>query len=438
MNGDLISRAARSILHSTERRGWRVSLSALVLSLILLPVVSSADEFIITPGDELRVFIPGLRPPDQTVVVDPSGRVDLGIHGKVKLSGNSIDDAQALLKTHLSKYLKSTAGVTVLLQKSRRTVLITGCVAQPGIHTVDSGVDLWQSLHQAGGVTACADLTRVTVLRNGLEMSVNVRAFLTRDSTEPLPSLRAGDTIFVPGEPGMPLAQNGVTAFLGHQAIKRKVFVIGAVTTPGMFDRSDALDVLTAVSLAGGPTPLADLSHATLLTKKGRVVVNLQKALAGKKLRKNLLPGDGGAIIYLPTLTENIDSRLGSHVNVIGPFERTGRIPVSGPIKLIDIIGIVGGPMEEGKIHEVSVIREGPGYTLVTEFDVGDYLENGGWVGRAPVYPGSTVVIGRRNRRAFEDTLRILSTMAMLSTTVALWLNLTGQIGPLALQDEGE
>ncbi len=415
-----------NLLERHLRTAQIVSVVSALFFIISIVTPALADEFIITPGDELRVFVPGMRPPEQLVVVDPGGMIDLGIHGKVKVSGVSLKKAESLLKMHLERFLKSVAGVTMLLKQSRRTILVTGCVAQPGLVTIESRVDLWQALHQAGGVTACADLTRVMFLRGGLDLTINLRAYLTRDSKEPLPRLRAGDTVFVPAEPGMPLANNGVAAFLGHEAINRKVFVIGEVTTPGMFDRSDALDVLTAVSLAGGPTAISDLGHATLLTKDKSMRVNLQKALAGEKLEKNLLPGTGAAIIYIPSLTENVDNRVGEHINVIGPFERTGRIPVSGPIKLIDAVGIVGGPTADGKIHKLTVVEDGPGFTIASRYNVKKYLKKGGWVGRVPVQPGSTIVIGRRDLTAFHTTLTALSAVGMVAATMAMWMTLTG------------
>ncbi len=410
--------------HHVSAGGISTTLTALLL-VFAIANVAVADEFMITPGDELRIFIPGLRPPEQLYVVDTDGNIDLGIQGRVKVSGYPVNKAQELIKTHLERYLKSVEGVTLLIKRSRRTVFVTGCVAEPGVITIEANVDLWQALHQAGGVTACADLTRVLFLRDGLTLPVDVRAYLTRDVSEPLPRLRAGDTVFVPAEPGLPLGSGEIAApFLGAEALNRKVFVIGSVVSPGMYDRTDEMDALTAVSLADGPTPEADLGNTVVLTKEQSIKVDLNAALQGTKLAKNLLPGNGGAIIYVPTLHENMDTRLGAHINVIGPFERTGRIPVSGPIKLIDVVGIVGGDESDGKLHQLSVIQDAPGFTLTSKYDLEEYLEKGGWVGRVPVYPGSTVVIGRRDLVAYQETLRTLTTMAMLSTSVAIWINL--------------
>jgi protein involved in polysaccharide export with SLBB domain len=400
----------------------------LALSLII-GNVAVADEFMITPGDELRIFIPGLRPPEQLYTVDPDGHIDLGLQGKVKVSGYPTKKAESLVKAHLGKYLRSTTGIALFLKRSRRTILITGCVAQPGLITIEANVDLWQAIHQAGGVTECADLSRVFFLRNGLTLPVNVRAFLARDTDEPLPRLKAGDTVFVSAAPGIPLSSTAVAApFLDNEALNRKVFVIGAVNAPGMYDRSEALDVLTAVALAGGPLELADLSNTTLLTKDKSIKIDLQKALQRKVRLKKLIPGKGGAIVYVPYLHENVDTRMGDYINLIGPFERSGRIPISGPMKLIDIIGIVGGPGEAGKIHKVTVIEEGRGYSLANKYDVEDYLEEGGWVGRILVMPGSTVAIDRRDLVAYQTTLQTIGTLAMISSSMAFWLSATNNL----------
>ncbi len=384
--------------------------------------VANADEFSLVPGDEVRVFIPGTHPPEKIIQVNSEGELDLGMNGKVHVAGNTTAKAEALLKTHLKKYLRSTAGVTLLLDKAKRSILVTGKVANPGLYVLGSSADLWQAIDMAGGLTPGADLTRVIISRQGLEIPVNVRAYLTRDTKEPLPTLRAGDVLFVSAEPGLPLAENGAAAFLGLAGVNRKVFVIGAVVTPGIYDRSDSIDILTAVLLAGGPVVASDLGHVSVVTRKRRISVDLQAVLSGKTLERPPFPDEGGAIVYVPSLEENIDNRIGAHINVVGPFARTGRIPVSGPMKLIDAIGIVGGPEEDAKLHEVSVIQEGSGFTLVSEYDLEEYLEEGGGVGRALVYPGSTVFIGRRNLLGFQTTMQTVTTLAMLSTTAVMWM----------------
>ena len=75
---------------------------------------------------------------------------------------------------------------------------------------------------------------------------------------------------------------------------------------------------------------------------------------------------------------------------------------MSGPIRLIDAIGLVGGVAERAKLRRLRVIEEGPGYTLSKRYNLKRYLKKGGAIGRVMINPGSTIVLGRRDIEAFN------------------------------------
>jgi len=410
-----------------SRSNIQVGMSIIVFTLLLCSSISicRADEFILVPGDELHVFIPGTTPAHRMLTIDMKGEIDLGINGRLKIAGVSLKKSTGLLKSHLSRYLRSTVGVTVMLNASRRTILITGQVRTPGLVTIEETTDLWQAVSQAGGLAPGADLSRVLVVRNEIEIPVDLRAYLTRDSSAPLPVLRAGDTVFIPGDPSMSVVEAGATAFLGNAALERKVFVVGAVANPGLYDRSDTLSVLTAVTLAGGPLSDSDLGNVHMLTQNKNVVIDLNKVMKGKSQGRKLLPEKGGTIIFVPFLTRGIDSRLGQHINVIGGVRNPGRIPISSPVRLVDAIGLAGGPENEAKLRHVHVIRDEAGFTLASEFDVKRYFKHGGPVGRMFVHAGTTIYLGTRNLDALNTTIAIIGTLATISTTAALWITLS-------------
>ncbi|MDJ0763150.1 MAG: SLBB domain-containing protein [Myxococcota bacterium] len=405
-------------------------LIASVARVALFGAIARADEEELVPGDEVNVFIPGLSPPYQTLQIDDQGEIDLGVNGRVKIAGGPLERGEELLKLHLRNYLRSIAGVSLTLSRAQISILVTGLVAEPGIVAVPSSVGIWRIIEMAGGIISGADLSRVIIIRGEQEIQVDLRAHLTRDSTDPLPPLKAGDTLFIPADPSLSISEGGATAFLGNTALQRKVFVIGAVRTPGLYDRSDSLDVITAVALADGPTEAADLSHTRVYTPDSSEVVDLNKVLKGDQSALKKLPKNIGIIIYLPTLERGIDTRLGSFINVLGGVNEPGRIPVSGPVRLIDAIGLAGGPAERAKLRHVRVIRDEPGFTLVSDYNLKRYFKKGGIAGRAIVYPGSTVVIGRRDLEVLRTTVSLISTAALVSTAAALWLQIAGVIEP--------
>lgn len=76
------------------------------------------------------------------------------------------------------------------------------------------------------------------------------------------------------------------------------IYVIGKVNKPGQYPIGQYVDVMQAISLAGGLTPFADENDIKVLRRKnGKTVVypfEYNKVIAGKKLEQNILlqPGD--------------------------------------------------------------------------------------------------------------------------------------------------
>lgn len=77
-----------------------------------------------------------------------------------------------------------------------------------------------------------------------------------------------------------------------------KVYVIGQVNRPGEFPISRYVDVVQALSMAGGTTPFAQLNDIKILRRDGATQQSIPfsygDVAAGKRLQQNivLLPGD--------------------------------------------------------------------------------------------------------------------------------------------------
>jgi protein involved in polysaccharide export with SLBB domain len=195
-----------------------------------------------------------------------------------------------------------------------------------------------------------------------------------------------------------------------------------------MYNLTPKLDLLTLIAAANGPLATADLGHATMITQSRQITIDLQKEMKRPYTDRALLPDEGGVIVYIPTLQENIDNRLGAHINVVGGFTRTGRIPISGPIALMDAVALAGGHADSAKSKRLRVIEDGPGYSLVSEYNLKRYLRHGGAMGRVIVKPGSTLALGRINYQALNTVLQGLNLVSMVSSTFLLWVNYGSQL----------
>lgn len=87
-----------------------------------------------------------------------------------------------------------------------------------------------------------------------------------------------------------------VTATDGNQ-----IFVIGQVTMPGRFVMNPALDVVQALSLAGGMTPFADVKNIVILRRQGtrQTAMNFDytEVSTGRSLDQNIVLRSGDVVV---------------------------------------------------------------------------------------------------------------------------------------------
>ena len=79
------------------------------------------------------------------------------------------------------------------------------------------------------------------------------------------------------------------------------VFVIGKVNKPGVFPLSGPIDVMQALSLAGGATPFADTNSIRVLRRSGAHQTAIEFRYGdverGRKLDQNILLQSGDTVV---------------------------------------------------------------------------------------------------------------------------------------------
>ena len=104
----------------------------------------------------------------------------------------------------------------------------------------------------------------------------------------------------------------------------QKIMVLGEVNNPGVFALDTDMDILEALSKAGGMTKDAKIANVLLIRRgQGRPEVmslNLKKVLKGGDISQNLILKNGD-IAYLPAVTIANVSRYFSHISqILAPF----------------------------------------------------------------------------------------------------------------------
>lgn len=345
------------------------------LVLVLQLVVGAPGEGPLRAGDEVRVTAPGLPGGARAVVIDEQGKVELEMYGQVQLAGLELDDARAVLRKHLSRWVRAVESVELALVRHGASVLVTGMVARPGVIVLREPEDLWQALQRAGGVVAGADLRRVTVTHDGARVPVNVWRYLTQEGGAPLPLLRAGDTVFVPADAALPAIEKGQAPWATPEALAGKFFVLGAVARGGIFDVAPGLDLVTALALAGGPAPAADLTRVRVAARGQTAIVDLAAALDGRAPSPEL-PGAGGVVIYVPAGVAGEDDPLRGGVAVLGAVRGTGRVQLGRAVSLTEVLALAGGTTEKADLQRVRVTHRQRGLVITAQYDVTRFGED--------------------------------------------------------------
>lgn len=374
-------------------------------------------------GDELLVVIPeGDELKEVRAVVDGDGVIALGIYGRVQLDGLDEDEARAAVEAALSEYLSSTAGVTVRLERRARRVLVTGHVKKPGAVRLVAGETMWEAVMRAGGPASGAALERV-ILHGEQAVTVDLGAHL-RGGGGALPEVKAGDTIFVPAGAGVTSQVGAAGALLADEELRGKIFVLGAVRVPGLYERGEGGTTSGALAAAGGPTASAALGHARLLTREGAVHVDLLAVMMGEVAAGKLPQTEGGLILYVPSVVKQGEEHALSRTSIMGNVARPGEYPLRKEQGLVETLARAGGPTDKADASRVTVVRREGGMTVASTYDVERYLRDGGPVALATVRPGDVVHVPGRDQDALRTVARFVSDVAIVAATFTLLLAL--------------
>jgi polysaccharide export outer membrane protein len=180
--------------------------------------------------------------------------------------------------------LRLQAGDVIIVPEGERpTILVLGAVAKPGSYELPRGARLLDGIALAGGSSDLADLSRITLTRQkpGDTKMLDLLPLLTKGDTSN-PELNV-------------LLQPGDTLFIAHTA--QQIYVLGAVTKPGLYPIKASDRVMDALVTAGGAGAAARKAVLVRRDAQGNPVsksLDLKKMMARGDVAENelLRPGD--------------------------------------------------------------------------------------------------------------------------------------------------
>ncbi|MEW6088775.1 MAG: SLBB domain-containing protein [bacterium] len=384
------------------------------------------QEYVLQPEDVIRISVWGYPDLEKTVSVLPEGNIIFPpVIEKIEVAGLTVSQLEKSLVEKLSKYLKDIIKVEVNIQGYRgNRVFVLGQVFKPGQYSFAVMPNILEVITQAGGGTDAASLRGVRILRGGLEkpevIIVDVDKYLRTGDAGLLTKLKAGDTIYVPrlGEEGKLIEER-------KRGEKRRniINIVGEVRAPGVYPLEDSIELMEAVSRAGGFTPYAELNRIKIISYHEDLPV-VKTFSINDYLNRGDLSGNpivkAGDTIVVPTyiyeglLRPEIESKA-NVVYVLGEVYHPGAYQLGGGKNIWNIVQLAGGVTDEAYINKVKIIKgEGnKGYPDTVKLDLTENLKKSEFSDLPELESGDTVIIPKKTH-FWRETVKFFSEIAII------------------------
>ncbi len=198
-----------------------------------------SPDYVLGPGDELRIQVYGQVNQQQSLVVDRTGNINFPEVGAVHVAGIKYSDLPAFLKSQFSRVYRNFDLNVNLGQLRSIQVFVVGYANSPGSYTVSSLSTLLNALFASGGPTPQGSLRNIELQRAGQTVvhfdlyDLLLHGNKTKDVT-----LAPGDVIFIP-------------------PVGAQVAISGSVDLPAIYEILPDTTASQVIKLAGGETTVA-------------------------------------------------------------------------------------------------------------------------------------------------------------------------------------
>jgi polysaccharide biosynthesis/export protein len=270
-------------------------------------------DYVIGPGDEIRLQVWGQVNQRGSFVVDRTGSISLPEVGTIQVAGLQYSQLSDFLKSQLGRVYRNFDLNVNMGQLRSIQVFVVGKATKPGSYTIGSMSTLLNALFASGGPLPQGSLRDIQVKR-GRDTVTHFDLYdllLHGDKTKDV-RLESGDVIFIPD--------------VGPQ-----VAVLGSVNTPAVYELRGEQTFGQAVALAGGVTNVADGSRLRV----ERVYKHTERSALDVDFANNdPTPVQDGDIISVKAILDRFQNAVTLRGNVANP----GRFPWHPGMHVSDLI----------------------------------------------------------------------------------------------------
>ena len=306
--------------------------------------VPVGPDYVLGPGDELRITIWGNIEGQWNVVVDRDGKISLPKVGIIGVTGLTYGEFKETLNKELSKYYTNYQMNVSMGPLRTIRVYIVGNAARPGAYTVSSLSTLVNSLFEAGGPSKTGTMRNIDVKRNGKNVvQFDMYDFLLKGNKTKDVRLMPEDVIFIP--PVGPLAG-----------------IAGNVRNPAIYELKGETRLLDLIGMAGGLTGMAFRGRVQVQrieNNEFRTIFEGDLIDIEKTAEKNFALKDGDLVKVFAVVDHK------NTITITGAVANPGDFGVaSGVTRVSDVIALSGGLLyyasSQMEVTRVKVTQSGP------------------------------------------------------------------------------
>ncbi|MEM3112531.1 MAG: SLBB domain-containing protein [Candidatus Anstonellales archaeon] len=296
--------------------------------------VPVSPDYIIGPGDEIKITIWGKVDGQFNIVVNRDGNISIPKIGVIGVTGLTFKELKELIYKEFSKYYTGFEMNLSMGQLRTIQVYVVGYAQRPGSYTVSSLATLVNALFEAGGPSKTGTMRDIQVKRNGKTIAhFDMYDFLLKgDNTKDI-RLMPEDVVFIP--PIGPL-----------------VSIAGNVKRPAIYELRGESNILQLIEMAGGLSDIAFRGRVQI----ERVVDNTRQIVFESNLDKAKdIKLQAGDLVKVFSVVQ--DRRV---VRVFGAVHREGEFGFKHGMTVKDLISMAGGLKYYAYSKEAELTRVTP------------------------------------------------------------------------------
>ena len=294
-------------------------------------------DYIIGPGDEVKILFWGRVNANYNLVVDRNGNITIPQVGPIPVAGLTFEQMSKHLIKQAEQFVGANIDVTMGALKSMQ-IFVLGDVKRPGAYTIGSFATITDALLIAGGPAGIGTMRNIQLRRKDKVITTfDLYDLLLKGDKSKDTILQAGDVVFVPVAGPI-------------------VGIAGNVKRPAIYELKEKYDLNTLFELAGGIIPTAytqQIQVERIVKNERQIVVDIDDKQLVKAKDFHLQDVDLVKIFNIAEKETNV-------VFVNGNVKRPGKYEYKPGMRIRDLLKNQSDLLDETFLDYALLVRLEP------------------------------------------------------------------------------